>query len=61
MLVSFNLVDIAMSLANKSRGKRYVYHQHEALWNRIFQEYFGWELLEKSAKDNIITGKIEFK
>jgi len=61
VFVTFNLVDIAMILADKAKGKKYTYHQREAMWNRIFQGYFGWELLEKYAKDNIITGKIEFK
>ena len=60
-LVSFNLVDVAMSLADKDQGKFYTYHQREALWNKIFASYFGWEVLEKMAKENIISGKIEFK
>ncbi len=60
-LVSFNLVDVAMSLADKNQGKFYTYHQREALWNKIFAEYLGWEVLEKTAKENIVSGRIEFK
>ncbi|MEW5805136.1 MAG: hypothetical protein AB1721_00170 [Patescibacteria group bacterium] len=59
-LVSFNLVDLAMSLADKDKKVFYTYHQREALWNKIFQEYFGEEALEKLAKENIISARIKF-
>ena len=60
-LVSFNLVDVAMNLADKDKQKFYTYHQREAMWNKIFSSLFGWEVLEKMAKENIISGKIELK
>jgi hypothetical protein len=59
VLVTFNLVDIVMMLADKNKGKKYVYHQREALWNKIFVEYFGWEMLQKSIKDNILGGVVK--
>ncbi|OGY39529.1 MAG: hypothetical protein A2418_00075 [Candidatus Brennerbacteria bacterium RIFOXYC1_FULL_41_11] len=61
VLVSFNLVDIAMSLADKEKQVIYTYHQREAMWNKLFASFFGWEILENSAKENIISGKIGFQ
>jgi hypothetical protein len=58
-LVGFNLVDLAMSLADKDKKVFYTYHQREAMWNKIFTEYFGWEVLEKLVKENIIGGEIK--
>ncbi|HEX9722069.1 MAG TPA: hypothetical protein VGA53_02290 [Candidatus Paceibacterota bacterium] len=42
-LVSFDLEDVAMMVAHKSEGKdtQLTYHQHEALWNRLFAAYAG--------------------
>ncbi|KKU09389.1 MAG: hypothetical protein UX14_C0050G0007, partial [Parcubacteria group bacterium GW2011_GWF1_45_5] len=59
VLVTFNLVDVAMMLADKDRGKKYVYHQREALWNKLFVSYYGWEFMEKMMKDNILSGVIK--
>lgn len=59
-LISFNLVDVAMSLADKDKRAFYTYHQREALWNKIFASCFGWEVLEKMAKENIISGRVQF-
>lgn len=58
-LVSFNLVDVAMNLADKGKGKFYTYHQREAMWNKLFASYFGWEVLEKKSRENLIFGEIK--
>jgi len=59
VLVSFNLVDTAMSLVKEKELIKYLYHHQEALWNKIFSEYFGEEKMEKFMKENIIKGWFE--
>ena len=59
VLVSFNLVDSAMSLVKEKEMIKYLYHHQEALWNKIFIEYFGEEKLEETLKENIIKGWFE--
>lgn len=59
VLVSFNLIDTAMSLVEKKEFVKYLYHHQESLWNKIFKEYFSEEKLEEFAKDNIIKGYFE--
>ncbi|HEY4484335.1 MAG TPA: hypothetical protein VI978_01265 [Candidatus Paceibacterota bacterium] len=56
-LVSFDLIDLVMSLVKKGEVK-YLYHQQEALWNKIFMEYFGREKINELVEDNIIKGFI---
>lgn len=58
-LVSFNLVDTVMSLVKQKELIKYLYHHQEALWNKIFIEYFGREKLEKLSRENIIKGWFE--
>ncbi len=53
VLVSFNVVDAAMSLADAA-DKKYTYHQREAMWNRIYTGYFGAERLEEFCKQRIL-------
>lgn len=55
-LVSFNLVDTAMSLVMEKTQVKYLYHHQEALWNKIFIEYFGVEELERQTEENIVRG-----
>ncbi len=57
-LVSFDLTDLIMSLVKKGQVK-YLYHQQEALWNRIFSEYEGRERMNELVEENIISGFIE--
>ncbi|MEK7659207.1 MAG: hypothetical protein AAB338_00940 [Patescibacteria group bacterium] len=57
-LVSFDLVDLVMTLVKKGETK-YLYHQQEALWNKIFIEYFGRDKMNKLIEQNIIKGYIE--
>lgn len=56
-LVSFDLIDLTMSLAKKGEIK-YLYHQQEALWNKIFIEYLGRDKMNKLIEENIIEGFI---
>lgn len=57
-LISFDLIDLVMSLVKKNQIK-YLYHQQEALWNKIFTEYLGRDKMEKLVEDNIIDGFIK--
>lgn len=59
VLVSFNLVDTAMSLVKEKELIKYLYHHQEALWNKIFSEYFREEEMEELMKENIIKGWFE--
>ncbi len=57
-LVSFDLIDLVMTLVKKDEIK-YLYHQEEALWNKIFIEYFGREKMNELIEQNIVKGYIE--
>ncbi len=56
-LVSFDLIDLIMSLVKKGEIK-YLYHQEEALWNKVFVEYVGRERMNQLIEENIIGGFI---
>lgn len=57
-LVSFDLIDLVMSLVKKGEVK-YLYHQQEALWNRIFSGYMGYDKMNELIKKSIIDGYFE--
>ena len=57
-IVSFNFIDLAMSLVKKGHIK-YLYHHQEALWNKIFSEYMGREIMNRLIEENIIGGFIK--
>lgn len=57
-LVSFDLIDLTMSLA-KNGDIKYLYHQQEALWNRIFVKYMGREKMNELIEENILEGFIK--
>ena len=57
-IVSFDLVDNVISLTHGGLGK-YLYHQQEALWNKIFIEYMGEEKLEEMVVENLERGYIQ--
>ncbi len=59
-IVSFDLLDNLISLTHGGLGK-YLYHQQEALWNKIFIEFVGEEKLEEMLVENIEKGVIELK
>lgn len=58
VLVSFDLIDAIMSLVKDKGQIKYLYHQQEALWNKIFREYMGDENLEKLVIENFNKGFI---
>lgn len=58
VLVSFDLIDAVMSLVREEGHIKYLYHQQEALWNKIFEEYVGEKSLEKLVIDNFDKGYI---
>ena len=58
-LISFNLYDNGISLLGKSGFEaKYLYHQQEALWNRVFIEYLGEEKLDEILMDNLDKGLV---
>jgi hypothetical protein len=57
-LVSFNFIDLTMSLVKKGHIK-YLYHHQEALWNKLFSEYMGRETMNRLFEENIIKGFIQ--
>ncbi|MEW6617538.1 MAG: hypothetical protein AB1333_03940 [Patescibacteria group bacterium] len=59
VLVSFNVVDTVMSLVQKKELIKYLYHHQEALWNKVFEKYFGDRLLEKAMKKHLLRGYFE--
>ncbi len=59
VLVSFDLVDTVMSLVQEKEMIKYLYHHQEALWNKIFTEYFSRDELEKFSKDYLLQGYFE--
>jgi hypothetical protein len=59
VLVSFNLVDTTMFLVKEKEMIKYLYHHQEALWNKIFVDYFSEAEMEKKIKENIIKGWFE--
>ncbi len=59
VLVSFNLIDTAMSLVKRKELLKYLYHHQESLWNKLYTSYFSEAEMEQAAKDNIISGWFE--
>lgn len=59
VLISFDLIDLAMSLVDRERIK-YLYHQQEALWNKIFFDYFGYKECNTKIRENMFKGYITF-
>jgi hypothetical protein len=59
VLVSFNFIDTVMSLVKEKELAKYLYHHQEAMWNKIFCEYFSEEKMEEMAKENIVKGWFE--
>lgn len=60
-LVSFDLFDNGISLLKRAGFEsKYLYHQQEALWNKVFIEYLGEEELDKALTDNLEKGFISY-
>lgn len=56
---SFNLMDNAMSLVSAKTIVKYTYHHREALWNRLFSAYTGFDVMEQLIIKNFTRGFIE--
>lgn len=59
VLVSFNLVDTVMSLVQEKDMIKYLYHHQEALWNKLFSEFFGRARMEELIIQNFNKGYID--
>jgi hypothetical protein len=62
-ILSFDLVDNAMSLVSYSKGlkEHFTYHLKEALWTKLFREYVdGEEKMEAMMIENYDKGMITF-
>ena len=59
-LISFDLIDNMIS-HNRSASlfSKYLYHQQEALWNRIFEGWIGKEQLGQMVEERLVKGYIE--
>lgn len=58
VLVSFNLIDTAMSLVQRKELIKYLYHHQEALWNKIFAAYTGEDEMRNLIIKNFHKGYI---
>ncbi len=59
VLISFDLFDNGISLLQQMGFEsKYLYHQQEALWNKVFIEYLGEEMLDKVMMENLDKGYI---
>lgn len=59
ILVSFNLVDTVMALVKQKELIKYLYHQQEAMWNKLFISYFSRDELMELSKKYILQGWLE--
>ncbi len=57
-LISFDLIDLTLSVLQKY-NVQYIYHQQEALWNKIFIEYLGAQKCSELVREHIIDGFIQ--
>ena len=58
-LLSFDLFDSGISLLQQKDFKsRYLYHQQEALWNKLFIEYMGEDELNRIMMENLSKGHV---
>ncbi len=59
VLVSFNLVDTVMSLVKQKEMTKYLYHQEEAFWNKIFTSFFDRKMIEEYSRKYLLQGYFE--
>jgi len=58
-LISFDLFDNGISLLQQiGFESKYLYHQQEALWNKVFSEYMGEDVLDKVMMENLDKGYV---
>jgi len=61
-LISFDLIDNLISHNRNSPVlEKYLYHQQEALWNKLFATFLGEEQSEALVEEHIEQGFIELK
>ncbi len=61
-LLSFDFIDTVMCLVAEKDMLKYLYHQQEALWNKIFEGYMGdGDKLEELVKENLLKGYIALR
>ena len=59
ILISFDLFDNGIALLQKAGFEsKYLYHQQEALWNEIFIQYMGEDMLDKIMMENLDKGYV---
>ncbi|MCG2809253.1 MAG: hypothetical protein L6275_02840, partial [Candidatus Portnoybacteria bacterium] len=57
--ISFDLFDNGISFLRKADfNSRFLYHQKEALWNKVFSEYMGEKTINKLTMENLDKGYI---
>ncbi len=60
VLISFNLVDVIMNLVEQSRTmKKVVYHQQEAMWNKLFEKALGPKF-SRIFEDFLVQGYVSY-
>lgn len=59
IIVSFNLIDTIMSLVDVQNMVKYKYHNHEALWNELFSQYYGYQQMTRLMEENLDKGYIQ--
>lgn len=58
-LISFDLFDNGIALLRQAGFEsKYLYHQQEALWNKIFIEYMGEKELDRIMMKNLTKGYV---
>lgn len=58
-LIGFNMLDVTMGLVMEKQEIKYMYHQQEAMWSKIFFEYMGgMDRAEEMVIENFEKGFI---
>ena len=58
-LIGFNMLDVTMGLVMEKQDIKYMYHQQEAMWSKIFFEYMGgMDRAEEMVIENFDKGYI---
>lgn len=58
-MIGFNMLDVTMGLVMEKQEIKYMYHQQEAMWSKIFFEYVGgMDKAEELVIDNFDSGYI---
>lgn len=58
-LVGFNMLDVTMGLVMEKQAIKYMYHQQEAMWSKLFFEYMGgMDKAEEMVIENFDSGYI---